>query len=782
MRQGGTSFSMFTTHWGTFRAEVRDGVVQAIHDLKSDPDPSRIGKGMLSALYHPTRIKVPSIRKGFLKDGYRSDRNNRRSEAFVEVPWDEALEITANELARVCKTYGNSAIYGGSYGWASAGRFHHAQSQVHRFLNCIGGYTASIDTYSYAAVSALTPHIVGPFAKFILDQATAWPVMERHTELFVMFGGMAHKNAQINAGGVGHHNLRKSLVTAHRNGAEFISISPIGSDALPEINARWISPRPGSDTALMLALAHVLYSEQLCDLSFLARYCVGFEDFLPYLLGQTDGIAKTPEWAAEICALPAESIIDLARKMAAKRTMISVAWSLQRAEHGEQPCWMAIVLAAMLGQIGLPGGGFGLGYGCANGVGNASDRLRFPALPQGENPVRQAIPVARISDALLNPGSDYDFNGATHTYPDLRLIYWAGGNPFHHHQDINRLIKAFRQPETIIVNEPWWTATARHADIVFPVTTALEREDIAMVRWDPMITAMRKAIEPLGQARSDYDVFSGLARVMGVENAFTQGRSAEEWLRHIWQGARDLCAKTTSPLPDLETLRRAETLTRPIPDELPVLLQEFCADPVANPLTTRSGKIEIFSKTIASFGYADCPGHPIWIAPDEWLGSDLAKTYPLHLISNQPKTRLHSQLDCGDESLGSKINGREPAQMHPDDAAARGLVAGNVVRLFNTRGACLAGVEISDQSMRGVVRLSTGAWYDPEMPGKIGSLCKHGNPNVLTRDQGTSALGQGPSAHSTLVQVERFEGALPPITAHAPPPIEQKETNREDRP
>ncbi|MBB3064892.1 molybdopterin guanine dinucleotide-containing S/N-oxide reductase [Limibacillus halophilus] len=765
----------FATHWGTYHAEVRGGKVVGVRDYADDPDPAVIGPGIVDMVEHPTRVGRPMIRKGFLEKGKDSDRSGRGREPFVAVPWDEALEIASGELDRVRKAHGNQAIFGGSYGWGSAGRFHHAQSQVHRFLNCIGGYTPSIDTYSYAAVSAISPHVVGHFARLVLNQATAWPHIVENCELMVMFGGMAIKNAQVTSGGVGRHTTREALLAAKRNGTQFVSVSPLRSDAIDLLDADWVAARPNSDTALMLALAHTIHSEGLHDQAFLDRYCTGFDRFLPYLTGQSDGQPKDADWAAGICALEAEMIRSLARRMAGKRTMITVSWSMQRADHGEQPGWMAIVLAAMLGQIGLPGGGFGIGYGSENGIGNPVLPFKFPAVPQGQNPIAEGIPVARISDALLHPGEPYDFNGRRTTYPDLRLVYWVGGNPFHHHQDINKLVSAFQRPETIIVNEIWWTPMARHADIVLPVTTVLEREDIAMTHWEPLIVAMRQAVEPVGDARHDYDIFSGLAHKLGVGETFTEGRSPEDWLRHLWDQARQRAAEANFELPSLEELRAREMITLPDPDRHPVLLESFRNDPEGNPLETPSGKIEIFSERIAGFDYDDCPGHPAWMEPYEWLGGPDAEHYPLHLVSNQPRTRLHSQFDPGSVSRASKIQGREPMTMNPIDAAARGLSEGDVVRVFNDRGACLAGIILSDTVMPGVVQLSTGAWYDPLEPGVVGSLCKHGNPNVLTRDKGTSRLGQGPSAHSTLVEVEKFEGPLPPITAFAPPPIKERD-------
>lgn len=761
---------LFSTHWGTYRAVVEDGRLVSAPPWEGDPDPGPIGPGIVDSLHHPSRIARPAIRRSFLERGHLAGGEGRGAEPFVEVPWDEALDLVAAEIARVRAQHGNRAIFGGSYGWASAGRFHHAQSQVHRFLNCAGGYTASIDTYSYAAISALTPHVVGHFKGLLLDGATSWPVIAAHSRLVVMFGGMAIKNAQVTSGGVGRHTTRAALTEAHANGCRFVNVSPIRSDTIPEIEAEWLALRPGTDTALMLGLAHTLVAEGLHDSGFLERCTVGFERFEPYLTGATDGVAKSADWAAGITGLSAGRIRDLAREMAATRTMITVAWAVQRGDHGEQPGWMAIVLAAMLGQIGLPGGGFGFGYGSENGIGNRVRKFRFPALPQGQNPVGEAIPVARISDALLHPGEAYAFNGAWNRYPDLRLVYWSGGNPFHHHQDLNRLVRALQRPETIVVNEIWWTPMARHADIVLPATTALEREDISMTHWEPLIVAMRQSVAPQGEARNDYDIFRGIAARLGVEERFTEGRDAEGWLGHLWDQARQRAAEAGFSLPGLAELRAAGTATLPDPEAEPVLLDAFRRDPQGHPLATPSGRIEICSERIAGFGYDDCPGHPVWREPFEWLGGPAVKRHPLHLISNQPTTRLHGQLDQGAPSQASKIAGREPLTMHPDDAAARGLRPGEVVRVFNDRGACLAGLAISDAVRPGVVQIATGAWHDPERRGVPGALCKHGNANVLTRDKGTSQLGQGPSAHTNLVEVCRHPDP-PPVTAFVPPEL-----------
>jgi biotin/methionine sulfoxide reductase len=370
---------------------------------------------------------------------------------------------------------------------------------------------------------------------------------------------------------------------------------------------------------------------------------------------------------------------------------------------------------------------------------------------------------------LLAPGTSIDFDGKRVTYPDIKLVYWAGGNPFHHHQDINRLIAAWRQPETIIVHESAWTATARHADIVLPATTTLERNDIGGSSRDRFIVAMKQVIAPVGGARNDFDIFAALADRLGLGTGFSKGLDEAGWLREIYEGARTRAARINITLPEFEQFWRDGFIELPEPAEDYVLFEDFRRDPGIHKLATPSGRIELFSETVAGFGYDDCPGHPTWMAPAEWLGAPAARRFPLHLLSTQPPGRLHSQMDPGPVSRRSKIAGREALTINAQDATARGIATGDVVRVFNDRGACLAGARVSDAVMPGVVILPTGAWYDPAEPGTPGSLDVHGNPNMLTLDKGTSKLAQAPSAMSALVEVEKWCGTAPELRVFAPP-------------
>ncbi|MBM9837725.1 molybdopterin guanine dinucleotide-containing S/N-oxide reductase [Rhodococcus hoagii] len=753
-------------HWGMFDVESADGDVSAVHPYAGDADPSPILGNLPGSVRHRARITGPAVRRGWLESG-PGPSEVRGADEFVAVSWDELTELLARELRRVVDRHGNRAIFGGSYGWASAGRFHHAQSQVHRFLNMLGGYTRSVHTYSLGATGVIMPRVVGTHWK-LFARSTNWDVIAANTDLMVCFGGVPLKNTAVNGGGTSEHPTRGALDRLRGRGAEVVSISPLRDDLHGRCD--WIAPVPGTDVPIMLGLAHVLASEGLHDKDFLARYCVGYDRFESYLLGVDDGVPKTPEWASALSGVPAEQIRTLARRMAAGRTMLTVTWSLQRVRYGEQAPWMGVTLAAMLGQIGLPGGGFGHGYGSMNEPGLAPVPYPLPTLFQGSNPVQDFIPVAAIADLLLHPGEEFDFDGRRLTFPDTRLVYWAGGNPFHHHQDLARLRRALARPDTIVVHEPYWTPMARHADIVVPSTTSLERNDLACTRNDPLLVAMHAAAPRYADARDDYDTFAALAHRLGFGERFTEGRTAQQWIEHLYEQWRGFVltdpAHVEAPAFD-EFWRRGFVRMR-TEDGLS-LFSDFRDDPERNPLTTPSGRIEIFSADIDGFGYDDCAGHARWFEPDEWLGGPRAQRFPLHLIANQPRTRLHGQLDHGGTSQASKIRGREPIRLHPADAADRGLAAGEVVRVFNDRGACLAGVVLDDGVRRGVVQLSTGAWYDPLDPSDPNSMCVHGNPNVLTADVGSSRLAHGCTGQHVLVEVERFDGALPPIKAFEPP-------------
>jgi biotin/methionine sulfoxide reductase len=759
-------FASHASHWGAYTAEIRDDRLVAVTPHRDDPLPSELLGNIVSGNGR-ARVTRPMARRGWLEDGPGADRR-RGADEWVALSWDEALDRTADELRRVLREHGNDAVYAGSYGWASAGRFHHAQSQLRRFYGLLGGSTISEGTYSNAAAEVTLRRVVGS-ADEVWRTATSWDVIARHTDLLVAFGGLPVKNLSVIPGGVTRHTLGDHLAAGTRRGMGIVLVSPIDDEVHPGLRSERLRVRPATDTAIMLALCQALVAEDLHDRAFIDRCCAGADRFLAYLDGADDGVPKTPEWAQEISGVPAAQLRDLARRMASGRTMVTTTWSLQRAEHGEQPVWASIALAALLGQIGLPGGGFGNGYGSMADVGTDITAVRVPALPAALGTTRSSIPVARVADMLLHPGEPYEFDGERRTYPHARIVHWTGGNPFHHHQDLNRLRRALRRADTVIVHEPYWTAMARHGDVVFPATTTLERDDIAAGRNDGWAIAMQRAVDPPGEARSDHAIFAGLADRLGVGDAFTEGRSERAWLAHLYEGLAHRLARSGVTPPPFDEFWAAGSIPLPGRDDDQVLFADFRADPEAHPLRTPSGRIELRSETVAGFGYDDAPGHAAWLEPVEWLGSPRAARFPVHLIANNPARRLHSQLDHGEHSQAGKVQGREPIHLHPDDAAARSIAGGDVVRVFNDRGACLAGAVLDDALLPGVAQLSTGAWYDPLDPAQEAPLCVHGNVNVLTADRGTSRLAQGCTGQHVLVEIEPYDGPLPPIRAYEAP-------------
>jgi biotin/methionine sulfoxide reductase len=291
-----------SSHWGAFEVDVADGRMIVTRPFSGDPDPSRIPDILPAAVHHKTRVLRPSIRRGWLD---KTQGSRRGSDDFVELPWDEALDIAAHEIDRVRREHGNEAIFGGSYGWASAGRFHHAQSQVHRFLNCIGGYVASFGSYSTGCAQSIMPHVFGvDFLTMLYEHQDGWPTIHDHTETLVMFGGINAKNAQVSMGGITEHETRGWFARFAEKGMRCVNIGPQRSDA-PE-SCAWMPVRPGSDTALMLALAYVLEEEGLANRDFLDSHTVGYERFRPYLMGEVDGVPKSPDWAGPICGAAPE--------------------------------------------------------------------------------------------------------------------------------------------------------------------------------------------------------------------------------------------------------------------------------------------------------------------------------------------------------------------------------------------------------------------------------------------------------------------------------------------
>lgn len=737
---------MQSSHWGAFRARS-EGAGIRVTPIAADPAPSPLLGNLASAVHHPSRVARPAIRRGWLEGG--PGPGERGLDEFVEVTATEAVDLLAEELRRVYADHGPTAVYGGSYGWGSAGRFHHAPGQLHRFLNALGGYVRGVNTYSYGASEVILPHVLGQDVAMD-DLASPWSVIAQETDLILSFGGMPLKNAATAHSGVSRHTVRGHVDAFLRRGGDLVQIGPYRHE-LP--GSRWIPIEPGTDVAVMLGMLHTLVAEGRVDVDVTTTLCIGFAELADYVLHGREGGSFDAAWAARVSGADAEVLRQTARDAAASRSLINVAWALQRAPHGEQVPWMAIALAAATGGLGLPGQGFAHGHASSAGPGSDRRGYRVPTLPTGTNPVNTFIPVAQIADLLLRPGGVLDYDGQRLVLPDIRLVYWAGGNPFHHHQDLRRLRRAFARPDTVVVHDSFWTALALHADIVLPASMTVERNDIGAARSDATLIAMKQAVPPWQGARDDYAWFSDLAQALGVGEAFTEGRDERAWLMALYDRWRDSDPRIAAQTPDFETFWAAEAITLETVLR-PTRLEAFRADPVGRALHTPSGRVELVSDTVGDFGDPEVPSHPVWRAPDS-LDPRRRAEHPLCLLADQPATKLHSQLDVGEHSQSAKVNGRESIELHPLDAADRGIAEGDVVQVTSAQGACWAVATLRSGLIRGLARMPTGTWYTPVDLTAGDERCLNGNPNVLTRDRGTSSLGQGCTGSRVLVEVRR---------------------------
>ncbi|MEF2074771.1 trimethylamine-N-oxide reductase TorA [Consotaella aegiceratis] len=768
------------SHFGVFYGKVEDGRLASVRPWEKDPRPAEMLDGVQDIVYSASRIRYPMVRRAYLDQGPAAERDSRGTGDFVRVSWDQALDLVAKEIKRLEDEEGPWALYTGSYGWRSAGRMN-PQSMLKRLFNLMGGSVNSSSNYSKAGIEAIMPYVMGMIEAE--GPQTTFKTVTEHSDLVVFWAVDPVNNNRI-SNTIPSHDEWQWIDDLKAANKKTLFLNPVKVESCNDLGGEWIAVRPQTDVALALGLCHTLLSEDLYDKDFIENYTYGFDQFADYLMGNgSDGVEKTADWASEITEIPADDIRDLAHRMVAGRTMLVSGWSPQRQHHGEQFPWALVTLASMIGQIGLPGGGFTQRYhldACGAPVTNGpsvgtpistGERTEIKAWPDEKG--AQIIPVARIVDMLEKPGESYEHNGETHLYPDVKMTYWVGGNPFHHHQDRNRMRKAWKKFETVVVQDFEWTASARFADIVLPAASTVEHDDIDMVSptCRKALLAMKKMIDPVFEARSDYDIFSALAEKLGIGQEFTEGKSEMDRIKDAYDAAKEQAAGKNLEMPEFEEFWDKGILEFEVPEENLDYVKhaEFREDPLLNMLPTPTGMIEIYSKAIEKMGYTDdCPPHPTWIEPQEWLGQE-DKTFPLHVNSAHPKYRLHSQL-CGTKVREEyTVAGREPCLINTQDAQVRGIADGDIVRVFNDRGQVLAGAVVSDEIRPGVVRLWEGGWYDPEDVSDDNTVCKYGDVNVLTPDIGTSRLAQGTSAATCMAQVEKFEGETPEVTVFTAP-------------
>ncbi|ELP9499923.1 trimethylamine-N-oxide reductase TorA [Vibrio alginolyticus] len=772
------------SHWGAFRAHIYAGKVQEIKPLELDKKPTEMLNGIKGIIYSPSRVRYPMVRLDWLKK-HKYSADTRGNNRFIRVTWDEALDLFYRELERIQKDYGPWALHAGQTGWNQTGSFNNCTAHMQRAVGMHGNFITKVGDYSTGAGQTIMPYVLG--STEVYAQGTSWSEILENSDNIVLWANDPVKNLQVGWNCETHESfkylaqLKEKVAKGEIN---VLSVDPVKNKTQRYLENDHLYINPLTDVAFMLAVAHVLYNEDLYDKKFIDTYCLGFEEFIQYVQGKTkDKVEKTPEWAAAICGVKADKIREFARMLVSGRTQILMGWCIQRQEHGEQPYWAAAVVAAMVGQIGLPGGGISYGHHYSS-IGVPSTGFAGPGgfprnLDQGMKPkwdnndfngYSRTIPVARWIDCLLEPGKEINYNGGKVKLPDFKMMVISGCNPWHHHQDRNRMKKAFRKLQTVVTIEFAWTATCRFSDIVLPACTQWERNDIDVYGSysNKGLIAMHRLVDPLFQSKPDFQIMSELTQRFGRREEYTRGMSEMEWIESLYND----CKKANEgkfEMPEFNEFWEKSVLD--FGEGKPwVRHADFRKDPELNPLGTPSGFIEITSRKIGRYGYEHCQEHPMWFEKSERShGGPGSDKYPFWLQSCHPDKRLHSQM-CESEEFRATyaVQGREPVYINPADAKAKGIKDGDLVRVFNGRGQLLAGAVLTDSYPRGVIRIEEGAWYGP-LNEKEGAICTYGDPNTLTQDIGSSELAQATSANTCIVDFEKFTGKVPPVTSFGGP-------------
>lgn len=723
------------------RAHVRDGVVTRIATLPDEAhDPAMPimracvrGRGYRKFVYHPDRLKYPMKRVGKRGEG-----------KFVRISWDEATTLIADNLTRITHQYGPASRYV-HVGTAVSGGAFSGDKMVRRLLNLHGGYLDSYHSVSMGNTAAATPYTYGTAASGSSLDTLA------DTRLVILWG---HNPNETIFGHTNHYFQQMK-----RNGTRFIVVDPRYSDTAASLADQWIPLLPSTDNALMDAMMYVIITENLHDKAFIDRYTLGFdeesmpdgvpenESLVAWLSGKKDGIAKTPEWAEAITHVPAQTIRQLAREYATtKPAALIQGWGPQRHNCGERTARGSTLLATLTGNVGVKGG-WAAGYG---GIGNRKFTTG-PEMP--DNPVKEKISVMNWVQAADDPAQVTPENGLTggETLPSgIRLLFSLAGNYLaNQNPDLHQAVKVLEDDtkiEFIVVSDLYMTPSAKYADLLLPETSFMERWNIGET-WGTgnYVMLSEKLVEPAFERRSDYDWLCDVADKLGLKQAFSAGRSEQQWIAHIWEQTRQ--AMPQENMPDFATLRvQRHHLFKSEPY---VAFEANIRDPQNHPFATPSGKIEIFSKRLYDMHHPEIPALSHYVPAHEGPQDPLSERYPLQLITWKGKNRANSTQYANPWLQEVQT---QTLWINPLDAQLRGLTSGDTVRIHNDRGLCQVEVEVTPRIIPGVVAMQAGAWWQPDEQG----IDRGGCANVLSSARIT-ALAKGNSHQTMLVEVTKHE-------------------------
>ncbi len=707
------------------------------------------GRSYRQRLYSAERLLYPMVRVGKRGEG-----------KFKRVSWDEALNFVAQNMIRIKNQYGPTALLDQSYAGSSYGVLHKSdqiEGLLGRFLGMFGCRTTSWSVPSYQGTTFSSQTTFGTIQDGNEDDAFAF------SKLIIMWGW---NPAYTFHGGNTFYYMR----LAKQKGCKFVLVDPQYTDSAAAYDAWWIPIKPNTDAAMLAAMAHYIFDNRLQDQSFINRFCLGMdagtmpawawgkENFKDYIFGKYDGQPKTPEWAEPICGVKAADIKKLAEMYATtKPAALKASWAPGRNAYGEQYNRMAAALQAMTANIGNLGGS-------AEGVGKAwhAEAVAHPH-DQYANVYAAAIKSDRWAHCVLNyPNVRREEIGlwpkqdmTDGTIPNIKGIFWQGSDWFNQLTNINKEIQAINKLELVVCMDSTITPSGLWADVLLPVATHFERHDVALPWYKGHYYIHRpKVIEPMGESKTDFQIFTELAYRISPWFGKTYNPKAnrdyfhyddavdEAYLREWWINRVMHHQGVTMPWEEFKSLGIYKfKLHRP-----EVAFQDQVEKGI--PFQTPTGKIEIFSTKLASipdwtktqFGY-EIPYIPKWIEPWESLNSPKTARYPFHLISPHPRWRTHSIFN---NCSWLRETYEQEVTVNASDAKKLGIKTGDIVEVWNERGRVVVPAYVTERCMPGVAVLHEGAWMNLDENG----VDRAGNADFLTLDEPSPA---GAFAYNTVL-------------------------------
>jgi trimethylamine-N-oxide reductase (cytochrome c) len=807
-------------------------------------------------VYSENRVRYPLRRVDWDPKGERNPQNRGKSR-YVRISWDEAAQTIADELLRIKEKYGMSAVLAEGDMHGEGKHIAPSHGCMNRLLSMLGGYTVQMrnmdswEGYTWGARNVWGCETVGEMA----PTGSLWPDIANNAELLLFWSG----DPEVTSVGFDGYLASRMSQWLHSIGLKFVYIDPALNYSGCYQADKWIPVLPNTDAALYLGIAYVWLTEESYDKEYVKTHVVGYQEFFDYVLGQEDGVPKTPKWASEKCGVPPWTIKALARDWANKVTSITIGngGPGYRGPLSNEPARLQAILLGMQG-LGKPGRHqakwlewnlFSRDYPLpyqgeviinlphrgeeCRPVGSKGDmytahipmlveraktlfKERIAALGDSErdraekrkleeyikradelriltetekNPPLQSIPKCLVHDAILDGHVEWwgclTFTGskseqwvhsefprpgcskihAVWTDSPCMVTCWNDGF---------RFVKAMRSEdiEFVVAQQPWLENDCVLADIILPVQTKFESEDIADDSNSGIVTALyheRQACRPVGESLDDFDCVAEVAKKLGPQyyQAYTKDFFDKEQIVDMFftgSGAAHLDIHDDFHTKDIFALpcdpKRMDISL------FPPGLSPFAKDPENNPLDTPTGKME-FTSTALQKHFPDDPDRPVypkWIEKgekhDERLLSRRAKTYPLLCMSNHGRWRFHANLDditWHREVETMKIRAKdgyqyEPVWLNPETSAERGIKHGDIVKVFNERGTVLCAAYVTQRLRPGVAYVDHGSRFDPIDAEK---LDRGGAINLITPTAIISQHATGMAVSGFLVDVQK---------------------------